>query len=153
VTSALLPREREATGRGVRHKPDTWPSIQTGRQLAIQNTGRVPHVCWAVNNCSRDNGSACFSPRAHNPSGRASFEADAWRQAAFLAAIQAETSSASLMASRNTLAEIIHPALPCAKRAMSGYGATPKCAKVENDPYETCGVGWAKSKVDALFWA
>jgi hypothetical protein len=31
------------------------------------------------------------------------------RQAAFLAAIQAETSSASLMASGNTLAEIIHP--------------------------------------------
>jgi hypothetical protein len=105
----LLPREREATGRGVRHKPDTWPSIQTGRQLAIQNSGRFPHVCCAVNNCSRDNGSTCFSPRAHNPSGRASFEGDAWRQAAFLAVIQAETSSASLLASRNTLAEIIHP--------------------------------------------
>ena len=59
-----------------------------------------PHVhCAAVNNRSRDNCCDCFSPRFHHPSGRASFEADARRQAASLAAIQAETSSASLMAS------------------------------------------------------
>jgi len=61
--------------------------------------GGFPHVYCAVNNRSRDNGSASFSPRAHHPSGCASFEADARRQAASLAAIQAETSSASLMAS------------------------------------------------------
>jgi hypothetical protein len=90
--------------------PAVNPSSQTRRKLAIENTRGFPHVhCAAVNNRSRDNGSDCFSPRAHNPSGRASFEADAWRQAASLAAIHAETSSASLMASRNTLAEIIHP--------------------------------------------
>jgi PAS domain-containing protein len=46
-----------------------------------------------------DNGSDCFSPRAHRPFGRASIEADARRQAASRAAIQAETSSASLIAS------------------------------------------------------
>ena len=50
---------------------------------------------------SRDNGSACFLPRTHHPSGRASIEADARRQAASVAAIQAETSSASFMAMRH----------------------------------------------------
>jgi hypothetical protein len=50
-----------------------------------------------------------FFAASSPPVGRASFEADAWRLAAFLAAIQAKTWSASLMASRNTLAEIIHP--------------------------------------------
>ncbi len=83
--------------RRVRQKPGKWPSGKTRRKLAIENTGGFPHVHCAFNR-SRDNGSACFSPRAHHPSGRASFEADARRQAASIAAIQAETSSASLMA-------------------------------------------------------
>jgi hypothetical protein len=33
----LLPREREATGRWVRHKLDTWPSGQPRRKLAIES--------------------------------------------------------------------------------------------------------------------
>jgi hypothetical protein len=32
--------------------------------------GGSPHVCCVVNNRSRDNGSACLSPRARRPSGR-----------------------------------------------------------------------------------
>ena len=47
------------------------------------------HVGCAVNNRSRDNGSACFSLRAH-PSCRARFEADARPAAASLAPIQGE---------------------------------------------------------------
>ena len=33
----MLPREREATGRWVRHKLDTWPSGQPHRKLAIES--------------------------------------------------------------------------------------------------------------------
>jgi len=98
----VLPREREATGRRVRNKPEKWPfrsNLSPAYHREHNPIGGFPHVCCAVNNRSRDNGFACFSPRAHHPSGRASFETDARRQVPSLAAIQAKTSSASLMAS------------------------------------------------------
>jgi hypothetical protein len=38
-------------------------------------------VCCTVNNRSPNNGSGCFSPRAHRPSGRASFKASTHRHA------------------------------------------------------------------------
>src|SRR6202023_645048 len=76
--------------------------------------GGFPHVCCTVIDRSRDNGSACFSSRAHHPSGRATFEADARRQAASLGANQAETSSASLMAPpQHALLNISAPAAFC----------------------------------------
>jgi hypothetical protein len=46
-------------------------SGQTPRQLAIGNAGGFPHVgCAAINNRSRNNNSARFSPRTHRPSGQ-----------------------------------------------------------------------------------
>jgi hypothetical protein len=73
--------------------------------------GGFHHVYCAVNNRSRDNCSDCFSTRFHRPSRRASFEADARRQAASLASLQAETTSASLMASpQNALLNLSAPA-------------------------------------------
>jgi hypothetical protein len=53
-------------------------------------------VCCAFNNRSPDNGSACFSPRAHHPSSRASSQARAWRRASPKAIIQAVAASAEV---------------------------------------------------------
>ena len=80
-----------------------------------------PHVhCAAVNNRSRDNGSACFSPRTHHPSGRASFEADARRKGASLAANQAETSSASLTDTSGVLPRAQPPQDPAKRAKLQG---------------------------------
>jgi hypothetical protein len=60
--------EREATGRRFGISPRSGLSGQTCRKLAIGNAGGFPYVhCAAINNRSRDNGTDCFSPRAHNP--------------------------------------------------------------------------------------
>ena len=126
--SLCFPREREAIGRRVRHKPDTWRSGQTRRKHAIRKQRGFPHVhCAAVNNRSRDNGSACFSPRTHHPSGRASFEADARRKGASLAAKQAETSSASLTDTRGVLPRVQPPQDQHSARSFAFRAFPPRC--------------------------
>jgi|GEM_PF-4412827 len=56
LRSALLPREREATGRWIRHKPVAFWSNSS--QACQENSGGFPHFHCPVNNRSCDNGSA-----------------------------------------------------------------------------------------------
>jgi hypothetical protein len=64
----------------VRESPIRGPPGQTRRQHRKRDPiGGFPHVCCTVNNHSPNNGSGCFSPRAHRPSGRASFKASTHR--------------------------------------------------------------------------
>ena len=71
ATFDLLPQESEATRR-LGSAQGERPSVQACRLPTMGSTnsiGGCPHVCFAINNRSRDNGSSCFPPRAYRPSG------------------------------------------------------------------------------------